>query len=241
MLKITTISDQSVQGHSEPYLCSAENGQEYFVKGLRSGRVSQINEWLCANIAEALNLPIPPFELLEICPDLFDELPAEQQRGLGCGAVFASQAVDNAVWFDGLSAQYPVNSDLQRKIFAFDWLIKNPDRTSGNSNLLFNFQDNKLHMIDHNLAFAEDFDAQQFLNYHIFKQMGQTIFSDLDVQDRMYDFLQPALNAFQQAVTSIPSEWYYSNLEQDICVNYPFNDVGSCIKRISQHTLWKLP
>ena len=73
-LKIISIGDIASQGVSEPYLCGGEDGEDYFVKGLRSGRHSQINEWICANIAHAVGLPIASFCLLETEEELFEEL-----------------------------------------------------------------------------------------------------------------------------------------------------------------------
>jgi hypothetical protein len=52
------------QGYSNPYECLDEDGNSFIVKGLP--RSSQINEWICANLATAFGLPIAEYELVEI-------------------------------------------------------------------------------------------------------------------------------------------------------------------------------
>ncbi|MCF3039950.1 HipA family kinase [Neisseria gonorrhoeae] len=80
MLQIQTIMDRAEQGVTSPFICMAENGLEYFVKGLHATRASQINEWIGGNMAQALGLPVAPFELLEVGEELYEELPANPQR-----------------------------------------------------------------------------------------------------------------------------------------------------------------
>jgi hypothetical protein len=58
----------------------AENSLEYFVKGLHATRASQINEWIGGNIAQALSLPVAPFDLLEVGEELYEELPARMKE-----------------------------------------------------------------------------------------------------------------------------------------------------------------
>ena len=116
MLIIQTVNQKSEQGHSEPFLCTAANGEEYFVKGKLSGRTSQINEWLCACMAEAIGLPIAPFTLLEICEDLYDELPKHLIE-IGKGICFGSLAQKNYALLEAGDV-HKVPIDLQRKIAA---------------------------------------------------------------------------------------------------------------------------
>jgi len=51
------------QGYSNPYECLDEEGNSFIVKGLP--RSSQVNEWICANLATAFDLPIADYELVE--------------------------------------------------------------------------------------------------------------------------------------------------------------------------------
>ena len=80
MLQIQTIMDRAEQGITSPFICMAENSLEYFVKGLHATRASQINEWIGGNIAQALSLPVAPFDLLEVGEELYEELPARMKE-----------------------------------------------------------------------------------------------------------------------------------------------------------------
>lgn len=91
MLQIQTIMDRAEQGVTSPFICMAENGLEYFVKGLHATRASQINEWIGGNMAQALGLPVAPFELLEVGEELYEELPAKMKE-IGKGICFGSLA-----------------------------------------------------------------------------------------------------------------------------------------------------
>lgn len=238
MLNIISITDVAEQGFSEPYHCKAEDDNEYFVKGLRSRRHSQINEWLCANIAQALQLPIAPFALLNVCEDLFEELP-EQQKKIGIGAVFGSQALHNQV---NVLPEYlsDIPMDLQRKIAAFDWLIRNMDRTIGNPNLLFQPHSKQLTVIDHNLAFDPHFQADIFIQTHIFRQAFTDCLHSTNHQNKITDWLQPALPAFQAACKTLPPEWAWINNEQDLPTRYPFEHAQHMINRLANGTLWRI-
>ena len=75
MLQIQTIIGRAEQGITSPFICMAENSLEYFVKGLHATRASQINEWIGGNMAQALSLPVAPFDLLKVGEELYEEFP----------------------------------------------------------------------------------------------------------------------------------------------------------------------
>lgn len=241
-LKIISIGDIASQGVSEPYLCGGEDGEDYFVKGLRSGRHSQINEWICANIAHAVGLPIASFCLLETEEELFEELD-RSQKGIGLGCSFGSLSQKNAVWFE-LGDIPSVSPLLQKQIAAFDWLVKNGDRQRGNPNLLIDRSDSKLVVIDHNLAFdkASNFRIDSFIETHIFGAAFKEILQDLDYQDKMTDFLRPAAAAYRQAVGTLPKEWQWTNPpDSDLPTNYDFEFAKQAVLRAENGTLWREP
>lgn len=237
MIQIIRIGDIASQGYSEPYHCMADNDFEYFVKGLRSQRRSQINEWLCACIAQAIGLPIAAFDLVEVDEMLYEELSG-QQKQIGIGACFGSRAEQDVILLEQPQVVY-ISPQLQMQIVAFDWLIKNMDRTKGNSNLLFNADTKQLKIIDHNLAFDKDFQTDQFLDNHIFCETAAELWHDYDYQSKMTDFLLPAVDAYQQAKMTLPEAWYWSNLERDRPSNYDFDYADDTINRLTNNTLWR--
>ena len=233
---IQTVNQKSEQGHSEPFLCIAENGEEYFVKGKLSGRTSQINEWLCACMAKAIGLPIAPFAQLEICEDLYDELP-EHLIEIGKGFCFGSLAQKNYALLEACDV-HKVPIDLQRKIAAFDWLIKNEDRTLGNTNLLYRDGNNPLIVIDHNLAFDKSFNKACFLQNHIFAHAFSEILDDFCLQIEMEDYLKPALSAYPTACDNLPASWQWVNDENDVPTNYDFSFAQSTLNQLTEKSFW---
>ena len=91
-LKVVEIIGRSEQGFTKPYICRCDDGEVYFVKGRSATRRGLINEWLCANLAEAFGLPIAPFALAEVPQELIEADLTGWLKGLGAGAVFAAPA-----------------------------------------------------------------------------------------------------------------------------------------------------
>ena len=69
-LEVVEIIGRSEQGFTKPYICRCDDGEVYFVKGRSATRRGLINEWLCANLADAFGLPIAPFALAEVPQEL---------------------------------------------------------------------------------------------------------------------------------------------------------------------------
>ena len=73
-LEIVEIIGRSEQGFTRPYICRCGDGDVYFVKGRSATRRGLVNEWLCANLAQAFGLPIAPFALAEVPQELIEWL-----------------------------------------------------------------------------------------------------------------------------------------------------------------------
>lgn len=169
IIQLDEVIREMAQGFSKPFLCRSENGDEYIVKGLGSTRRSQISEWICGNLAKILGLPIADFSFVEISSELWEELP-DHFRNLGSGIAFGSKKVAGVNWLERFNAQ-DISEDLQRKLIAFDLWIKNMDRTLNNPNLLYQAQNKTLVIIDHNQAFDPQFNLDDFLETHIFREV----------------------------------------------------------------------
>lgn len=239
MLQIQTITGRSTQGVTEPFLCTASDGMEYFVKGIHATRASQINEWISGNIALSLGLPVAPFELLEVGEELYEELPRELQA-IGLGACFGSQAQKGCTLLERTDIPN-IDPELRLKIAAFDWLIRNEDRTIGNSNLLYRAGNKSLIVIDHNCAFDTAFNADNFLSNHIFASDIQPVFTDWILQAEMETWLAPALPAYQNACHNLPTEWRWANPEQDQPARYDHAYTQATLDRINNGQLWSRP
>lgn len=200
MIKIVEIIDRSEQGITKPFLCRGDNGFQYFVKGHGAGKRALINEWIAGNIGRHLELPIPDFEMVEVPADLIRFSARDDARDLGGGIGFASRRVENA---DELSflfiEQIPI--ELRAKILLFDWWICNGDRTltpdGGNPNLLWLHRDNKLFVIDQNVAFDEE-EMTIFWGGHIF----DSAFAHWNQQ-----FRHEMTNVMHAALIELPKWW----------------------------------
>lgn len=228
-IQIIEVIDKMTQGMSEPILCKCENNEEYIVKGLGAGRSSQISEWICANLARGLDLPIADFALVEVPEVLYDELPSHL-RSIGSGVAFGSKKVQGPSWFEGVGVGH-VCKGLQRKTLVFDLWIKNMDRTRANPNLLYQAESEQLVIIDHNLAFDKDFNLSDFLDTHVFAHCFADIVSDLVVRAEMEVWLQKALASLDKICNNLPTEWEWSNVECDRPVNYDFEFMRQALER----------
>ena len=64
------------------YLCRAEDGLQYVVKGRSATVLGCIKEWLCAGLGQAFGLPIPNFDILKLPEELL-EYNTQLERDLG--------------------------------------------------------------------------------------------------------------------------------------------------------------
>lgn len=238
IIQIVEVIDKMIQGNSDPILCKCENNEEYIVKGLGAGRSSQISEWICANLALCLGLPVADFSLVDVPDVLYDELPSHL-RSIGSGIAFGSKKVPSANWFEG-GGDIHVSRDIQRKILVFDLWIKNMDRTRGNPNLLYQAELENLVIIDHNLAFDEDFTLSSFLETHLFADCFADIANDLVARAEMEVWLQKALASLDEICHNLPIEWEWSNPECDLPVNYDFEFMRQALERcMVKGKLWE--
>ncbi len=177
MRRIASIIRASDQGVSRPFLCKDDDNACWWCKGHLSGKQTQRLEWVCAHLARLLSLPVPDFEIMEVPIDLF-ELWRSFHRD--CGDIFVTSAnpfVFSSRHIPGcqdLSENSPFLTKgdrvLQARIFVFDQLIRNTDRTDVNSNVLVDAFEKAIHVIDHNNAFDPAFDEKSFFENHVFRK-----------------------------------------------------------------------
>lgn len=235
---IVEVMGRSEQGKTQPFLCRVEDGSVYFVKGLDATRASQVYEWLCAHLAVAFGLPIPSFALLEMDESLWEELPRDW-RGIGKGLAFGSRKVEGARWLE--AADIPlVRQELQRDILVFDWWVHNQDRSSGNHNLLWNEQEQKLAVIDHNRAFDDTFHADDFADGHAFASHWPAVQQDMVLQAQYMVRAHNALDVWCEACDTLPPEWWWANEERDVPALFDLTAVEAILRRCDQPDFWRI-
>ena len=172
------------QGITSPILCKTVDDVEYCCKGVHAGFASLCKEWVCANIARALQLPIPEFEILDVPLRLFENWNnvkggvAPVLVTSGCHYVFGSRIVGEVK--DVLNANElkdkKVDACTMGRILMFDRMIRNGDRNDWNSNLLMTYGHSpSICIIDHNSAFDKDFNRDEFMRNHILRDFYSSI------------------------------------------------------------------
>ncbi|MCP5522978.1 MAG: hypothetical protein H7A46_15685 [Verrucomicrobiales bacterium] len=206
-IRITEVIDRSPQGITRPFLCRAEDEQQYFVKGRGAGNRALISEWLAGNLGLRLDLPIPPIAKVLIPNELIQFSAREDIPELGAGIGFGSRVVANV---DELTYLFigQIAPRVRARILLFDWWVCNGDRTltpdGGNPNLLWCHRDQKLHVIDQNLAF-EDATMHGFWEEHIFRD--SVIEWTADFRDEMSGIMVAAIADLPRLWDQIPESW----------------------------------
>jgi len=171
-ITIVEIIRRSEQGVTRPFVCRGDDGVTYWVKGNGAGAVALCHEWIGGKLAQAINLPIPRFELAVVPPQVVALSDMPDVHDLGTGIVFTSEDVTGAceLTFDRVAG---IPEESRWRILLFDWWVRNNDRIlgprGGNVNLLHvPSEAGSVHLIDHNMAFDPEFDPDAFWNDHVF-------------------------------------------------------------------------
>ena len=229
MNQVKSILKVSEQGVSRPYLCTDEDDRIRWCKGCHTGFRSVISEWICACMARRLNLPIPDFAILNLDVAIF-----RQWRGYQANPVpeivtdfnpYVFASLDAEGCKDVVDPQFDlrhIDKALLAKIYLFDRLIHNTDRTDFNSNLLVN---GHIYIIDHNNAFDPGFSAHDFEASHILRA-----YRDAMPEAERTEFLRKsaelANGAFlEETWSEMPEEWI--DIGNDVL---PLSSVKNIIK-----------
>ncbi|MEC4728886.1 hypothetical protein HWQ46_25560 [Shewanella sp. D64] len=205
MIGITKIIRQMKQGQTGPFLCEADDGHKYIVKGARATGKGLVKEWLVGHLCRGFGLPIPDFKLAYV-----DNVLVEfDYDDLGAGVCFASQYIDN-IQDITVAQRKRIDKQLLRDLFVFDYWIRNDDRNltalGGNPNLFIHPQTNRVYVLDHNLSFEPDFDLDTFNQCHIGAEAWNEKIDFLDNQFYEERF-KASLATLKEAIEQLPDEW----------------------------------
>ncbi|MDR0216162.1 MAG: hypothetical protein LBJ15_19505 [Comamonas sp.] len=226
-------------GTQEPFICRASDNQTYYVKGGgKTNRSSLVNEFLCAELAQAIGLPQPKFDLLHVSEDLLSET-SPPLAAIGHGVAFGSLERRGCTLL-GPPQISSVPLALQQKLFAFDWWILNGDRTDWNSNLLWDQGASSMAVIDHNLAFDTELDLPTFLDFHICREAWRSI--DLASSAELQELFCQAMRAtLAKACNNLPPEWFFLPPECLEPANVDLAKVQATLSRCESEEFWRLP
>lgn len=240
-LAIVEILERSDQGVTRPFLCRCDDENLYYVKGRGAGRSSLLCEWLAGHLAKAFGLPVPPFAIVDAPRSLVELFP--EGRELGAGLAFGSRAVAHTQELS-MSHLGDVPVQLRRDVLVFDWWVHNSDRTltslSGNPNLLWDAAEKQLVVIDHNVAFDNEFSVQSFSDMHVFHLEIVKVFQDLVERLTYAERLKAALAAWPVACQNVPDEWWFADEERTVPANFDPDVVLASLNRCTHEGFWRL-
>ena len=214
MLQMREIRKLSEQGCTQPFLCLDENGVSYWCKGCFAGLNSLRNEWICGNLAKKMGLPVPEFAIAEVRFDLFDVWRSFLPNSVPMLVtktnpyVFASKNVAHVKDVQFASELKDVDEKLQAQILLFDQFVRNMDRNDRNSNLLVTLGIQRcLYVIDHNLAFDNEFARTVFLREHVLR--NAIVDCPQDIKDEFQSQLRGVftLDYLQSLWSEMPTQW----------------------------------
>jgi hypothetical protein len=245
-LTIIEVLGRSEQGMTRPFLCRADDGRLYYVKGRYAGWRSLCCEWVAGNLARAMGLRVPDFAIAEVPRLLVEGSDRPDIRDLGAGPVFASALREKAREITWAEAQ-GWSAEVRARVLVCDRWVQNEDRSlsalGGNPNLLITVEEAVadtagrtpkralyrpcLWAFDFNLAFDPDFDTQRFLGGHIFESSPVSAELRSEMERRMAAALAELPRLFER----MPVEWLYLDGDESLPVHLDQKEVYNTLNR----------
>jgi hypothetical protein len=241
-IQIIEIIGRASQGVTKPFICRGEDDEIYFVKGFGAGRRSLICEWVAGGLAVRLGLPVAPFEIVQVPEALISLGSRADLAELGAGLAFGSRRLKVVELSRSHLAHIPVS--LQRAVLAFDWWIRNADRTlseeGGNPNLFWDVQLQRLVVIDHNQAFDEEFSERNFSELHAFHEQIDTLCGDWVIRQECCAQFDAALAGWDEICNTVPAEWWFIDPEQTIVTNFGREEIRQLLSAYRSDAFWNM-
>lgn len=210
-VNLVDIRGRAATGVCQPFIVSCDDGCRYYVKGPKMvGYTAICSELIASRIALEWNLPIPMCKFIKVSDELLKFSARDDISELNSNILWGVEEVPFAMDYADFIRK-DVNEELRRKIILFDWFVKNEDRKTGNSNLLWQVVTKKLFVIDHNNAFDEQFDKCTFWEDHVFKDEKYVILS-ADFYRQFIELMQNAHDNLDKYFELLPFEWVNDEL-----------------------------
>lgn len=203
---------------------------------------SLICEWIAGQLGLLLGLPIAPFAFVEVPQELLAIAMRDDLAELGSGKAFGSRKV-SVVELSASHVEH-VPAATQRDVLAFDWWVRNGDRslgeTGGNPNLFWDVESERLVVIDHNQAFDPAFSPKDFADLHAFRGEWHALFGDWVVRQRYVDRFLGALADWEAICNTVPPEWWFVDAEQTVPTNFDVRAAHQVLLRCQTDGFWSL-
>jgi hypothetical protein len=147
-------------GCTKPYNLLCAEGEQYVVKFKENPEGARVlaNEYVCAKIAEVLELPLSSPSFINIDDIFIDDFGVEVNAHVGndisTGIHFGTKKVKKTFPItNSRMLQSAQNVDIIPEIILFDHIIGNSDRDWNGGNLIFDASSMNIVVIDHTHAF----------------------------------------------------------------------------------------
>ena len=233
--------DRVKNGCTKPYYVECDDAEIYVVKFKENpqGLRVLINEYVCAEIATILELPIPSPVIVKVSDqfanDYEKELYAHIKQKVRAGTHFGSRKIKKVYPITNANMlESARNKIIIPEIILFDQLVCNRDRDSNGGNLLFDYSNMEIVVIDHTHTFDL---GTIWTSSDLSQRIGQS-FEPFDVSGYVYNKLVPFVsgnNPFNSAlhkmqrlnddnlwhiIDSVPKEWGILDGEKDALQRY---------------------
>ncbi len=226
---VTNISGRSSTGISRPFFCEASDKNSYFVKSQNLSWESLVKEFVVSSLAAEYGLPVAPMTLLEITEELTQQSIVrdahEFQPGIAIGSMkipFAEDIRESHLRF--------VSDEEQARCFCFDWWVRNSDRTlgllSGDPNILWDPTMGNIHIIDHDRCLDPDFEPEEFLREHAFRDVQN--FLEKKTVKKLRTKFESAIYGLGDIWAKIPEGWL-TDEEGNERISFTQHDVESML------------
>ncbi|MGH8856510.1 MAG: HipA family kinase [Polaromonas sp.] len=238
--EIVEVWERAEQGQANAYRCGADDGHSYYVKSAGATWRSLVCEWVGGRLALALGLPIAPFAQVHIDEQFASFLQQAGNRHLVGGLAFGSCAAAHTREFDPTLLPH-CQPAFRRDLVAFDWWVRNADRTlgdlSGNPNLLWDVAAGSPVVIDHNMAFDLDFGPQQFSQTHIFRRDWADLAADWVLRAEYEQRFAALVPLLSEIWAELPQNWLET---EDGTVRFQRSDFHAVLDRVNHPGFWDL-
>lgn len=218
---------------THPFICRDEDGRDLWVKGPAWTAVELASEWICARLAQEWGLPLAECDLAQVPDELVAWSDVSQIASLGSGIGFASVHELGSVELD--YGDIPkIDPELRADILLFDYWVHNADRIlgekGGNPNLLWVVQEDRLVMIDHNVAFDRDFSSPDFFGSHTFcDSLGMWLPS---YRKKRQKKLLAILGDLPDILLSVPEGWFADDTVKNLPLAEDLERMERVLRRV---------
>lgn len=241
LVEAKILHNKITNGVTKPFIILCNNGEQYIVKFQQNpeGKRVLANEFVCARIAELLDLPLANPSLINVSKEFLlihgNEISEHVGEEVFPGLHFGTQKIKNAFQINTAKIiDTASNKECIPSILLFDQLICNKDRESNGGNLLIDGKEKEIVVIDH----THVFDLGPLWNeYELKRRLGEPFFR-IQSNGYVYRKLIPYVDGFSpfhhilgkmkslnknivvDIIESIPEEWDVTKNERIVLSEY---------------------